>query len=293
MVSAERPLRQASLRRLRDFAIRPNRELGQNFLIDDNILGIIGRAADLAPYDVVLEVGGGLGVLSEYLAPQVAHLHVVEVDRGLEAPLNEALEPYAATSTLHLADAVELDLAALDPPPTKVVANMPYGVAATVLLKSIAELPDAQRWVAMVQREVGERLAAAPGSKAYGATSVLAQLACDVDVIRRVPRKVFHPEPNVDSVLVLLERRAPAPAPELTALVHAGFAHRRKALAGSLALTPGAPDGLRDATRAALATLGHPEDARAERLPPPDWAGLAAALGTERLAPLRPRERDR
>jgi 16S rRNA (adenine1518-N6/adenine1519-N6)-dimethyltransferase len=293
MVSGEPALRQASLRRLRDFAIRPNRELGQNFLIDDNILGVIGRAADLAPDDVVLEVGGGLGVLSEYLAPHVGYLHVVEVDRTLEAPLNEALEPFAGAATLHLADAVELDFAELDPAPTKVVANLPYGVAATVLLKSVAELPDVRRWVAMVQREVGERLAAGPGSKAYGATSVLAQLACDVDVARRVPRTVFHPEPKVDSVLVVLERRAAAPPRQVTALVHAGFAHRRKALAGSLALAPGAPDDLRDATRAALAALGQPEDARAERLAPGEWAELAAALGTERLAPLRPRDRDR
>jgi 16S rRNA (adenine1518-N6/adenine1519-N6)-dimethyltransferase len=293
MVSAEHrdaaAPRQASLRRLRDFAIRPNRELGQNFLIDDNILGVIGRAAELGPADVVLEVGGGLGVLSEYLAPRVAHLHVVEVDRTLEPPLAEALEPFGPKATLHLADAVSLDLATLDPPPTKVVANLPYGVAATVLLKSIAELPQASRWVAMAQREVGERLAAAPGSKSYGATSVLAQLACDVSVLRRIPRTVFHPEPNVDSVLVKLERRGPAPAPELTALVHAGFAHRRKALAGSLALAPGAPQDLRDATRAALAQLGHPQDARAERLAPPDWPRLAQALGTERVAGLRPR----
>jgi 16S rRNA (adenine1518-N6/adenine1519-N6)-dimethyltransferase len=281
--------RQASLRRLRDFAIRPNRELGQNFLIDDNILGVIGRAAELGPADVVLEVGGGLGVLSEYLAPQVGHLHVVEIDRTLEPPLAEALEPFGSKATLHVADAVELDLATLEPPPTKVVANLPYGVAATVLLKSIAELRDATRWVAMVQREVGERLAAGPGSKAYGATSVLAQLACDVEVARRIPRTVFHPEPNVDSVLVVLERRAPAPRPQLTALVHAGFAHRRKALAGSLALAPGAPEDLRDATRAALAQLGHPEDARAERLAPSDWPRLAEELGVERLAGLRPR----
>ena len=206
--------RQASLRRLRRFGIRPNRELGQNFLIDDNILGVIERAAELDPADVVLEVGGGLGVLSEHLAARVAHLHVVEVDRSLEPPLAEALEPFANT-TLHLADAVALDLATLDPAPGKVVANLPYGVAATVLLKSIAELPDARLWVAMTQREVGERLAAAPGSKTYGATSVLAQLACEVRVLRRIPRTVFHPEPNVESALVLLRRRAPAPPPEL------------------------------------------------------------------------------
>jgi 16S rRNA (adenine1518-N6/adenine1519-N6)-dimethyltransferase len=280
--------RQASLRRLRRYGIKPNRELGQNFLIDDNILGVIDRAAELDPGDVVLEVGGGLGVLSEYLAARVAHLHVVEVDRTLEQPLAEALAPFDNT-TLHLTDAVGLDLAGLEPPPGKVVANLPYGVAATVLLKSIAELPGAQVWVAMVQREVGERLAARPGSKAYGATSVLAQLACEVRVLRKVPRTVFHPEPKVESALVLLRRRAPAAPPELAALVHAGFAHRRKALSGSLALVPGAPGDLREATRAALAEIGQPEDARAERVAAEDWPRLADAIGRDRLAGLRPR----
>ena len=280
--------RQASLRRLRRFGVRPNRELGQNFLIDNNILGVIGCAAELDPADVVLEVGGGLGVLSEYLAARVGHLHVVEIDASLEAPLAEALEPFPNTS-LHLADAVKLDLAALAPPPTKVVANLPYGVAATVLLKSVAELPGAALWVAMVQREVGERLAAAPGGKSYGATSVLAQLSCQVRVLRRVPRTVFHPEPNVESALVVMRRDGPAPPPELNALVHAGFAHRRKALAGSLALSPGAPDDLRAAAREALTALGLPADARAERLAPQDWRRLADAIGRERITRLHPR----
>ena len=279
---------QASLRRLREFGVRPNRELGQNFLIDDNILRVIGTAAELDARDVVLEVGGGLGVLSEFLAPRVAHLHVVEVDRSLEAPLADALGPFANTS-LHLADAVKMDFARLEPLPSKVVANLPYGVAATVLLKSIAELPDARLWVAMVQREVGDRLAAAPGGKSYGATSVLAQLACEVRFLRKVPRTVFQPEPNVDSALLVLRRRAAAPDDGLVALVHAGFAHRRKALAGSLALTPGAPDDIREPTRAALQQLGHPADARAERLPPEDWPRLAEAIGSGRLADLRPR----
>jgi 16S rRNA (adenine1518-N6/adenine1519-N6)-dimethyltransferase len=280
--------RQASLRRLREFQVRPNRELGQNFLIDDNILQVIGEAAELGPADVVLEVGGGLGVLSEYLAPRVAHLHVVEVDRSLEGPLLDAVGSLGNVS-LHFADAVKMELAALDPLPDKVVANLPYGVAATVLLKSIAELPEAGLWVAMVQREVADRLAAAPGGKTYGVTSVLGQLSCEVRFLRRIPRTVFHPEPNVESALVVLRRRAPAPAEELVALVHAGFAHRRKALAGSLALTPGAPDGVRDATRAALEELGLPADARAERLAPEEWERLADALGRERLKGLRPR----
>ncbi len=286
MNAAELP-RQASLNRLRRFDVRPNRELGQNFLIDDNLLEVIGRAAEVSGDDVVLEVGGGLGVLSEYLAARTSHLHVVEVDRSLEAPLLDALEPFD-NATLHLADAVKLDLASLRPEPGKVVANLPYGVAATVLLNSIEQLPRATLWVAMVQREVGERLASAPGQKSYGATSVLAQLACEVKVLRRVPRTVFHPEPGVESVLVALHRTAPAPAAEVRALVHAAFAHRRKALAGSLGLASGAPENLRARARAALEEMGHPADARAERLSPTDFAGLADRLGHDALAGLRP-----
>jgi 16S rRNA (adenine1518-N6/adenine1519-N6)-dimethyltransferase len=269
--------RQASLRRMREFGIRPNRELGQNFLIDDNILGVIGRLAELDARDVVLEVGGGLGVLSEYMAPRVAHLHVVEVDRSLEPALEDALAPFD-NATLHLADAVRMRFDELSPRPTKVVANLPYGVAATVLLKSIEELPGAGLWVAMVQREVAARLAAEPGSKTYGGTSALAQLACDVRLERRVPRTVFHPVPRVESALAVLRRTGPSPAPEVVALVHAAFAHRRKALAGSLALAPGAPPGIRDLARAELERLGHPPDARAERIAPAEFAQLAAAL---------------
>ena len=270
--------RQASLRRLRRFDVRPNRELGQNFLIDDNLLRVISRAAELAEGDVVLEVGGGLGVLSEHLAPQVGHLHVAEVDRRLRDPLEEALAPFENT-TLHLVDALELDLGSLVPEPTKVVANLPYGVAATVLLKTIEELPSLELWVAMTQREVADRLAAPPGGKLYGATSVLAQLSCEVRFLRRVPRTVFHPEPNVDSALVLLRRTGPAAAPAVVELIHAGFAHRRKTLAGALALAAPATPGLRDRTRAALEQLGHPPDARAERLAPEQWLRLAELVG--------------
>jgi 16S rRNA (adenine1518-N6/adenine1519-N6)-dimethyltransferase len=261
---------QPSLRRMRQFGIRPNRELGQNFLIDSNILDVIGRAAALDPADVVLEVGGGLGVLSEYLAERTAHVHVVEVDRRLEPPLRDALAGYP-NATLHLADAVKLDLAGLDPAPTKVVANLPYGVAAGVILRTIEELPDAHTWVAMVQKEVGERFAARPASGAYGVPSVLAQLACDVRVLRPISRTVFHPVPNVDSVLVGLERRGPAPEPELRALVQQGFAHRRKALARSVSLASGAD---RDRVRAALVAMGLPADARAETLAPEQWREL-------------------
>jgi len=275
-IAAELPT-QPSLRRLRQFGVHPNRELGQNFLVDSNLLGVIGRLAELDERDVVLEVGGGLGVLSEYLAPRAAFLHVVEVDRALEPALRDALDPFGNTA-LHVADATELDLAALAPPPTKIVANLPYGIAATAILRTIEELPGATRWVAMVQREVGERLAAGPGTRAYGLPSVLAQFACDVRVARTVSRNVFHPAPNVDSALVVLERRGPAAAPATRELARAAFAHRRKALAGSLALAPGAADGVRERARAALEEMGLPADARAERLAPEQFETLAQAL---------------
>jgi 16S rRNA (adenine1518-N6/adenine1519-N6)-dimethyltransferase len=275
-VVSELPV-QPSLRRLKAFGVRPNRELGQNFLIDSNLLGVIARAAELDAADVVLEVGGGLGVLSEHLAERVAHVHVVEVDRSLEPPLRDALDPHPNT-TLHLADAVRLDLAALEPAPTKVVANLPYGVAATVILRTIEELPGVTRWVAMVQREVGERLAAAPSTSAYGTPSVLAQLACDVRVLRPVSRNVFFPVPNVDSVLVGLTRRGPAPPPELRALIQRGFAHRRKALPRSLALATGADPGVRERARAALHAIGRAPDTRAEALAPAEWLALDEAL---------------
>jgi 16S rRNA (adenine1518-N6/adenine1519-N6)-dimethyltransferase len=259
---------QPSIRRMREFGIRPNRDLGQNFLVDSNILDVIDRLAELAPEDVVLEVGGGLGVLSEYLAERVAHVHVVELDRGLEAPLRDALEPFANT-TLHMGDAVKLDFTTLDPAPTKVVANLPYGVAATVIIKSI-ELESVVTWVSMVQREVGERFAARASTPAYGVPSVLAQLACDVKVSRKIPRGVFFPVPNVDSVLVSLHRHSPAPPAQLVKLVQRGFKHRRKALAKSLELSGGGKEG-RDAARAALEAIGKPADARAESLSPAEW----------------------
>jgi 16S rRNA (adenine1518-N6/adenine1519-N6)-dimethyltransferase len=189
-----------------------------------------------------------------------------------------------------------LDLSSLRPAPAKLVANLPYGIAAGAVLRSIEELPDLALWVVMLQREVGERLAARPGSGAYGIPSVLAQLACEVKLLRAIPRTVFYPVPNVDSVLLRLRRLPPSHAfgavggvgedpgegavdpAAVRALVHAGFAHRRKTLAGSLRLA-GAPAGVgRERVLAALRELDLPEDVRAERLSPEQFAALARAL---------------
>jgi 16S rRNA (adenine1518-N6/adenine1519-N6)-dimethyltransferase len=287
---------QPSLRRLKQFGVAPDRELGQNFLIDSNILGVIGRAAELTDEDVVLEVGGGLGVLSEYLAERVWHVHVVEIDERLSEALLDATDAFENV-TVHWGDVMTMALDELRPEPTKVVANLPYGVAAGALLRTIEELPGVRRWVAMVQREVGERLAAGPvgGGRAgtnqtdkgaYGVPSVIAQLACEVQVLRPIPRTVFHPAPNVDSVLVELRRQGPAAAAPLRGLVNGAFAHRRKTLAGSLALSgglgsrpPGSrPPHSREQVREALERLGHPADVRAERLSPEDFRALACLL---------------
>jgi 16S rRNA (adenine1518-N6/adenine1519-N6)-dimethyltransferase len=274
-------------------ATRRTRELGQNFLRDPNILGVIGRAAELRdPHgvagdasppppareaqDTILEIGGGEGVLSAYLAPRARHVHVIELDERLRPALEGALEGHPNV-TIWWGDAMRVDLAALKPPPSKVVANLPYSIAAGVVLRTIEELPSVRMWVVMVQREVGERLAAAPASGAYGISSVLAQLAGEVSVVRAIPRTVFRPVPNVDSVLVKILRTGPAPSPGVRRLVGAAFAHRRKALARSLVLS--GSQRTREQIRAALVELGHPADVRAERLSPADFTALARKLG--------------
>jgi 16S rRNA (adenine1518-N6/adenine1519-N6)-dimethyltransferase len=247
--------------------------LGQNFLADPNLLEAIVRDAELSPADVVLEVGAGEGVLSERLAPRVAHLHAVEIDRRLEP----ALEPVAslANVSLHWGDAMDLELGALRPAPTAMVANLPYSVATPLILRTIAELPGLDRWTVMVQREIADRLRAGPGSRTYGAPSAIAQLACEVELLRRVDPAVFRPRPRVDSAILGLRRTGPGADPATRELVRAAFAHRRKSLARSL--EHARPGSLAPA-RAALAELGLPEDARAEALAPEEFAALSAKL---------------
>jgi 16S rRNA (adenine1518-N6/adenine1519-N6)-dimethyltransferase len=270
-------LARASLDRLARHEIRPNRELGQNFLVDDNVLAVIGRTAELDADDVVLEIGGGLGILSEYLAQHVAGLQVIESDSRLEPVLREALAPYGNVK-LTLADVMDVDFHTLRTPPSKVVSNLPYGVAVPALVRTITELPSIALWCVMVQREIAERLASPPGRKTYGVPSVIVQLACAVKLVRPVSRNVFHPVPKVDSALVRLRRIAPAPSPAVRALVHAAFAHRRKTLPRSLELALDGGRELRDAARSALAAIGHPENERAERLAPQEFVALAQRL---------------
>jgi len=254
----------------------PNRELGQHFLIDENILGVIGRLAELDRGDVVLEVGPGLGILTRYLADRVTRVHAVELDLALEPHLAARLEGRANVNVL-FGDALRLDLAALDPPPTKLVANLPYNVATPIVVESLDGLRGIERWCVMVQREVADRFVAVPGTKAYGAVSVLIQLVTERVGFHRVARTVFRPPPNVDSALVALRRRGPLPAryPAVKRLVEAAFAHRRKTLPNSLEL---ARHTGRERAAKALEQLGFPAATRAERLAPADFEALAELL---------------
>lgn len=247
--------------------------LGQNFLADPNLLDAIVRDAELSATDVVLEVGAGEGVLSERIAAVAAHLHTVEIDRGLEPAL--AAVAALPNVSLHWGDAMKVDLTTFEPTPTAMVANLPYSVATPLILRTIELLPSLASWTVMVQREIADRLRAAPGSRTYGSPSVAAQLACEVELLRKVDPAVFRPRPRVDSAILRLRRTGPGADAATRALIRASFAHRRKSLARSL--EHGAKGSLAPA-RAALAAMDLPEDARAESLSPAEFATLSAKL---------------
>ena len=253
--------------------VSPNRDLGQHFLVDDNILGVIGRLADLGADDIVLEVGPGLGILTDYLAERVARVHAVELDRALETPLRERLATRDNVE-LHFGDALRLDLGRYEP--TKFVSNLPYNVATPLIVESLDGLPSVEHWTVMVQREVADRLFAEPSTKAYGAVSVLVQLAAERTGFHPVSRTVFRPQPNVDSALVAFRRtELPARFTEIKRLVEAAFAHRRKTLPNSLELSGVAS---RPQAVEALAGIGREPAVRAEALDPPEFVSLERAL---------------
>jgi 16S rRNA (adenine1518-N6/adenine1519-N6)-dimethyltransferase len=250
---------------------RAKKELGQHFLVDENILRVVERLAELSPTDVVLEIGPGRGILTRFLADRVAFVHAVEIDRSLEPFL-----PTSENVRLHWGDALALDLGALDPPPRKLVANLPYNVATPIVVESLDGLPQVESWCVMVQREVADRFFARPSTKAYGAVSVLVQLATERTGSHPVTREVFRPRPNVDSTLVAFRRTLlPADWTALKRVVEAGFAHRRKTLPNSIALSGVAT---RERAEEALRTLGRNSAARAEELEPAEFVALADVL---------------
>ena len=244
-------------------SVRPKKELGQHFLVDENILGVIGRLAELGERDVVLEVGPGLGVLTTYLADRVNTVHAVELDETLAPQLRERIGSRGNVE-LHFGDALRLDLRATAPGATKLVANLPYNIATPLVVESLDGLPEIDRWCVMVQREVADRFFAVPSTKAYGAVSVLIQLVAERTGFHPVSRNVFRPRPNVESALVALRRtELPENYSHVKRIVEAAFAHRRKKLVNSLELS-----GI-DTAGASL------PDVRAEELRPSEFVELA------------------
>ena len=251
-------------------SVAPKKELGQHFLVDQNIPRVIERLGRLEADDVVLEIGPGLGVLTRFLAERVTYVHAVEIDRSLEPQLRDI-----PRTTLHWGDAVKLDAATFDPAPTKLVSNLPYNVATPIVVESLDRLPAVGLWCVMVQREVADRFFASPSTRAYGAVSVLIQLVAERTGFHPVSREVFRPRPNVDSALVAFRRVAPGVPPGVKRVVEGSFAHRRKTLANSLALSGVAS---RERATDALEAIARDPFTRAEALSPPEFVELAAQL---------------
>jgi 16S rRNA (adenine1518-N6/adenine1519-N6)-dimethyltransferase len=248
---------------------RPKKEYGQHFLRDPNILEVIGRLAELDSDDVVLEIGPGQGVLTRFLAERVRRVHAVEIDASLEP----ALSGLGENVDVVFGDALRIEL---PQDATKLVANLPYNVATPLVVESLDGLPNVQLWCVMVQREVAERFFAQPGTKEYGAVSVLVQLAAERSGFHAVSRTVFRPQPNVDSALVAFRRTDfPENYGRVKELVTAAFAHRRKTLPNSVARAGLAS---REQAAEALGAIGRPAEARAEALAPAEFVALMEAL---------------
>ncbi len=261
--------------------VRPTKQRGQNFVIDANTVRRIVREAALTPDDVVVEVGPGLGSLTLALVGEVSRVVAIEVDPVLAAALPETLAAYApdlaGRCEVLAADALRVEEIP-GPPPTALVANLPYNVSVPVLLHLLALLPSLEKGLVMVQSEVADRLAAAPGSKVYGVPSVKAAWYADVRRAGAIGRTVFWPAPNVDSGLVAWTRRDPpsttATREEVFAVVDAAFAHRRKALRGALRALAGSAK----AAQSALRRAGIDPLARGETLAVAEFARIAEAL---------------
>ncbi|GLH98302.1 ribosomal RNA small subunit methyltransferase A [Phytohabitans aurantiacus] len=257
--------------------VRPTKKLGQNFVHDPNTVRRIVAAAGLDADDVAVEVGPGLGSLTLGLLAAARHVHAVEIDPVLAGALAETAG-HPDSLTVHRADALRISTADLTPPPTALVANLPYNVAVPVVLHLLAELPSLRHGLVMVQKEVADRLVAGPGSKVYGIPSLKLAWYASSRSAGKVPPAVFWPVPNVDSGLVAFTRRDPPRADvnrdRVFAVVDAAFAQRRKTLRAALAGWAGSPDR----AAAALVAAGVDPGARGESLTIGQFADIAAGV---------------
>ena len=266
--------------------IRPTKTLGQNFVHDAGTVRRIVKSAGVRPQDTVLEIGPGLGSLTLALLETGARVIAVEIDpalaRALPVTVADRMPQAAGRLTLIQADALSItgpdSLGEAEPPPTRLVANLPYNVAVPVLLTALEALPSLESVTVMVQAEVADRLAAEPGSRTYGVPSVKAAWYAEARRTLTISRHVFWPVPNVDSALVELVRRRPpttrATREQVFAVVDAAFAQRRKTLRKALARLAGGADAAESALRAA----GIDPTRRGETLDITAFAALAEVL---------------
>lgn len=256
----------------------PSRALGQNFVVDPNIIRRIVRLAGVAAGDRIIEVGAGFGSLTLALASEAAEVTAVELDRRLVEALGEVLADVGNVTVL-AADAMHLDFAALTSGrPHRLIANLPYNLATPLVARLLSTAPDLVDLVVMVQREAGERLIAPPGSRTYGAVSVLVAYHCYGRALGRIPATVFWPAPRVESLLVRLTRR-PAPVQvereELMTVVRAAFGQRRKTVRNALAAGMQLPVAT---VEEAMKKAGLDPGARAESLRLEEFARLTEAV---------------
>lgn len=264
----------ARLRELFDrHGVRPRQQLGQNFVIDPNTIRKVVDVASVGKDDCVLEIGAGAGSLTLALAGRAERVVALETDGRLVPVLEETVGSLRNVD-IHQGDALVADLASFDA--TTVVANLPYNVATTVILRVLEEAPAITATTAMVQREVGERLAATAGSKSYGQTSVMVRYFATAAVAARVSRQAFYPVPDVDSVIVRVVRRTDVhePSPRLFTVIRAAFSQRRKTLRNTLAPLAGSAQRAEDAVRQAGVDPG----ARAEQLDLDAFRAIERAL---------------
>lgn len=255
--------------------------LGQNFLVNDDVIGRILRLAELAPDDVVYEIGPGIGTLTVAMLPLVRRVVAVEADRTLPPVLADTCARDGEKLALVQGDALRVTLAELETAagatPTKLVSNLPYQVAATVILGAMQNMPSVQRIVAMVQAEVADRISAQPGSKTYGAYTAKLALCGQVTGRFEVGPGNFMPPPHVDSAVIRIDRTEPL-CGSFSAVAHvidAAFAQRRKTIRNSMSA-----NGFdKDALDVAFNATGIDPRARAESLEPTDFVRLTAALG--------------
>ncbi len=271
--SAGPPERVGTARLIQAHGLRPDKDYGQNFLLDENLCDVAVRDARVGPTDVVLEVGPGVGTLTAAIARLAGHVHAVEIDRRLEPALAESLGDFSNVQ-LHWGDVMKLDPTALDPQPTRMVANLPYNIATPIVMESLWTLPGIDVWAVMVQREVADRWVAPVGAPLYGAPTVLLAMCTRQLFLRPVPPTVFMPRPHVDSAIVGLERTGPAPSAHVRKVVVSAFGQRRKTLVNAVS----AAGWDKAQVIAALERIGRPATSRAQELTADQFIALAQGL---------------